>query len=258
MKIVIIGGTGHIGAKLVANLSGQGHESVAASPSLGVNTITGEGLAGALEGASVVVDVSNSPSFDYAAALEFFETSTRNLLAAEEAAGVGHHVALSVVGAKRLPDVGYYRAKSAQEALVEASPIPHSIVHATQLYEFVKAIVQDATDGNTVRVAPALFQPIAADDVAKATGQVAVDSPINGIVEIAGPEQSQLDVFIRRALHAWNDPREVVIDPQARFFGARLSEDTLDALVPRGDAILGETRFDDWLRRPAAAERKAA
>ena len=258
MKIVIIGGTGHIGSKLVADLRRQGHEAVAASPSLGVNTITGQGLAGALDGASVVVDVSNSPSFDYAPAMGFFETSTRNLLAAEEAAGVGHHVALSVVGTERLAEVGYYRAKSAQKALVEASSIPHSVVLATQLFEFVRNIVDDATEGNTVRLAPVLFQPVAADDVARATGRVAVESPLNGVVEVAGPEESQLDVFVRRALNAWNDPREVLIDPQARFFGASLSEDSLDALVPRGHAIIGEIRFDDWLLESAPPQRKAA
>jgi uncharacterized protein YbjT (DUF2867 family) len=255
MKIVIIGGTGRVGSKLVANLSSQGHEAVAASPRLGVNTITGEGLAAALDGASVVVDVSNSPSFDYDTALEFFETSTRNLRAAEEAARVGHHVALSVVGTERLSEIGYFRAKGAQEALVEASSIPYTLVHATQLFEFIKDIVDDATDGNAVRVAPVLFQPVAADDVAKATGRVSVGSPVNGIVEVAGPEQSQLDAFIRRALRAWNDPREVVIDPQARYFGAVLGERTL---VPGDGAILGETRFDDWQSQSTATKRAAA
>jgi uncharacterized protein YbjT (DUF2867 family) len=222
---------------------------------LGVNTITGEGLAAALDGASVVVDVSNSPSFDYDTALEFFETSTRNLRAAEEAARVGHHVALSVVGTERLSEIGYFRAKVAQEALVEASSIPYTLVHATQLFEFIKDIVDDATDGNAVRVAPVLFQPVAADDVAKATGRVSVGSPVNGIVEVAGPEQSQLDAFVRRALRAWNDPREVVIDPQARYFGAVLGERTL---VPGDGAILGETRFDDWLSQSTATKRAAA
>jgi uncharacterized protein YbjT (DUF2867 family) len=255
MKIVIIGGTGRVGSKLVANLSSQGHEAVAASPRLGVNTITGEGLAAALDGASVVVDVSNSPSFDYDTALEFFETSTRNLRAAEEAARVGHHVALSVVGTERLSEIGYFRAKVAQEALVEASSIPYTLVHATQLFEFIKDIVDDATDGNAVRVAPVLFQPVAADDVAKTTGRVSVGSPVNGIVEVAGPEQSQLDAFIRRALRAWNDPREVVIDPQARYFGAVLGERTL---VPGDGAILGETRFDDWQSQSTATKRAAA
>jgi uncharacterized protein YbjT (DUF2867 family) len=258
MKIVIIGGTGRIGSKLVAELSSQGHDAVAASPRLGVNTITGEGVAAALEGASVVVDVSNSPAYDYDTALEFFKNSTRNLSAAEEAAGVGHHVALSVVGARRLPEVGYYRAKSAQEALVEASSVPHSIVYATQLYEFVKDIVQSATEGNTVRVAPVLFQPIAADDVAKATGRVAVASPINGGVEVAGPERSQLEAFIRRALRAWNDPRTVVSDAQAPFYGATLTGDKLDALVPSGEAMFGEISFDDWLDQSNAARRAAA
>lgn len=203
MRIVVIGGSGHVGSSLVANLSGQGHEAVAASPRMGVNTITGEGLAGALEGASVVVDVSNSPSFDYAPALEFFETSTRNLLAAEETAGVGHHVASSVVGTERLSEIGYFRAKIAQEALVKTSSIPYSVIYATQLFEFMRNIVEDATDGKTVRVAPVLFQPIAADDVAKVAGQVSVESAVNGIVEVAGPEQSRLEVFVRRALRAW-------------------------------------------------------
>jgi len=257
MKIVVMGGTGRIGQKLVADLSAQGHEAVAASPRLGVNAVTGEGLSAALEGASVVVDVSNSPKFDYETALEFFEASTRNLLAAEEAADVGHHVALSVVGSERLAEVGYYRAKNAQQALVEASSIPHSIVHATQLYEFIKGIVDDAADGSTVRVAPVLLQPVAAEDVARATSRVAMDPPLNGVVEVAGPERSGLDVFVRRALHAWNDRREVMTDPRAPFFGATLSEDKLDALVPSGQAILGEIRFDDWLRQSAAAQKKA-
>jgi uncharacterized protein YbjT (DUF2867 family) len=258
MKIVVIGGTGRVGSKVVADLSGQGHEALAASPRRGVNSITGEGLAEALDGAAVVVDVSNSPSFDYAPALEFFETSTRNLLKAEEAAGVGHHVALSIVGIGRLPEVGYYRAKVAQEELIEASSIPHSIVHATQLFEFTKGVVDDAADGNTVRLVPALFQPVAAADVARATSHVSTGSPVNGIVEVAGPERSRLDVFIRRALRVWNDPREVLTDPDALFFGARLGADKLDALVPRGEAIIGEVRFDDWLGESADARREAA
>ena len=244
MKIVVIGGTGLIGSKLVTKLSEHGHEAVAASPSLGVNTITGEGLAAALDGASVVVDVSNSPSFEYAAALEFFETSTRNLRAAEEGAGVGHHVALSVVGTELLLESGYFRAKIAQEALIKASPIPYSIVRATQFFEFIQGIADAAADGNTVRVAPVLFQPMAADDVATAVGRVAEGQPANGIVEVAGPDQSTLDAFIQRVLSARNDPRKVLTDPRARYFGAVLSERTL---VPGDGAILGETRFDDWL-----------
>lgn len=242
----MIGGTRLIGSKLVTKLIAHGHEALAASPSLGVNTITGEGLAAALEGAPVVVDVSQSPSFESSTALDFFETSTRNLRAAEEAAGVGHHVALAVVGTERMSESGYFRAKIAQEALIKASPIPYSIVHATQFFEFIKNIAQDATDGNTVRLAPVLFQPIAADDVANVVGQVSVDTPVNGTVEVAGPEQFTLDMLIRRFLGARKDPRDVVTDPQARYFGALLSERTL---VPGDGAILGAIRFDDWLSR---------
>ena len=197
----------------------------------------------------MVVDVSNSPSFEDAAVLEFFETSTRNLLAAEAAAGVGHHVALSVVGTERLSESGYFRAKIAQEKLIKESSIPYSIVHATQFFEFVKSIAEAATDGNTVRLAPVLIQPMAADDVAGAVGRVAVGSPVNGTVEVAGPEQFRLDELVRRGLSARNDPREVIADPHARYFGAELSERTL---VPGDDAILGETRFEDWLSQPAA------
>ncbi|MGH2489396.1 MAG: SDR family oxidoreductase [Candidatus Limnocylindria bacterium] len=255
MKIVVIGGTGLIGSKLVTKLSEHSHEAVPASPSLGVNTVTGEGLAEALDGASVVVDVSNSPSFEYAAALEFFETSTRNLRAAEEAAGVGHHVALSVVGTERLSESGYFRAKIAQEALIKAASIPYSIVHATQFFEFIESIAQAATDGNTIRLAPALIQPMAADDVAMAVDRVSVGTPVNGIVEVAGPEQFHLDMLIRRVLSARNDPREVLTEPQARYFGAVLSERTL---VPGDGAILGETRFGDWLSEAATANQAVA
>ncbi len=244
MKIVVIGGSGLIGSKVVSNLREHGHEAVAASPSSGVNTVTGEGLAEALAGASVVVDVSNSPSFEDAAVLEFFETSTRNLLAAEAAAGVRHHVALSVVGTERLSESGYFRAKIAQEKLIKGSSIPYSIVHATQFFEFIKSIAQAATDGNTVRLAPVLIRPIAADDVATAVGKVSVGSPVNGIVEVAGPQQFRLDELMRRGLSARHDPREVITDPHARYFGAQLSERTL---VPSDDALLGETRFEDWL-----------
>src|SRR5437764_12321421 len=205
MKIVIIGGTGLIGSKLVTKLNEQGHEAVAASPSRGVNTITGEGVAAAMDGASVVVDVSNSPSFEYRAALEFFRTSSRNLLAAEAAAGVGHHVALSVVGTDRLAESGYFRAKIAQEELIKDSSIPYSIVHATQFFEFVKSIADAATDGKTVRLPPALIQPMAADDVASGVARVAVAAPVNGIVEIAGPEQFPLDELVRGVLKADND-----------------------------------------------------
>jgi uncharacterized protein YbjT (DUF2867 family) len=249
VKIVVIGGTGLVGSKLVTMLSEHGHEAVAASPSLGVNTITGEGLAEALDGASVVVDVSNSPSFQYAAALEFFETSTRNLRAAEEAAGVGHHAALSVVGTAFLSESGYVRAKIAQEALIKASPIPYSIVRATQFFESIKKIAEDATYGNTMSLPPVLSQPIAADDVAKALGRVAVGTPVNGVVEVAGPEQFTLDMLIRRCLAARSDSRVVLTDFQARYFGAFVSE---RALVPGDGAILGEIRFDDWLRQAAA------
>ncbi len=247
MKIVAIGGSGLIGSRLVKKLREHGHEAVAASPASGVNTLTGEGLAEALRGASVVVDVSNSPSFEDAAVLRFFETSTRNLLAAEAEAGVGHHVALSVVGTERLSGSGYFRAKIAQEKLIKESSIPYSIVQATQFFEFVKSIADAATDGNKVRLAPVLIQPMAADDVAGAVGSIAVGTPVNGTVEVAGPEQFRLDELIRRALSARNDPREVVADPHARYFGAELSERTL---VPGDDARLGETRFEDWLSQP--------
>jgi uncharacterized protein YbjT (DUF2867 family) len=250
MKIVVIGGSGLIGSKLVTGLDEDGHEVVAASPDSGVNTLTGDGLAEALEGAAVVVDVSNSPSFEDAAVLEFFETSTRNLLAAEAAAGVGHHVALSVVGTERLSESGYFRAKIAQEQLIRDSSIPYSIVHATQFFEFIKSIAAAATDGDTVRLAPVLIQPIAADDVARAVGRVALGAPANRIVEVAGPEQFRLDELIRRGLSARNDPRTVVADPHARYFGAELGERTL---VPGDGARIGETRFEDWLRQPASA-----
>jgi uncharacterized protein YbjT (DUF2867 family) len=248
MKIVVIGGTGLIGSKVVALLTESGHEAVAASPRLGVNTITGEGLAAALDGASVVVDVSNAPSFEDQAVLEFFQTSTRNLLAAEAAAGVGHHLALSVVGTERLGESGYFRGKIAQEALIRDSGIPYSIVHATQFFEFIPGIADDATDGATVRLPPALFQPMAADDVARAVVKVALGSPVNGIVEVAGPEQFRLDDLIRQTLGARHDPRDVVTDPHARYFGAELHVRTL---VPSDGALLSETRFEDWLSHAA-------
>lgn len=249
MKIVVIGGTGLIGSKLVTRLREHGDEAVAASPNTGVNTITGDGLTDALAGASVVVDVSNSPSFEDAPALAFFTTSTRNLLAAEAQARVGHHVALSIVGAERLTESGYIRAKLAQERLIRESSIPFSIVHATQFFEFVKAIAAAGTEGRVVRLAPVLIQPMAADDVAGALERVAVGKPANGIVEVAGPEQFRLTEFIRRGLRTQNDSREIVADPQARYFGAVLSERTL---VPAGDARLGAIRFDEWLSRPLA------
>ncbi|HEY6403675.1 MAG TPA: SDR family oxidoreductase [Blastocatellia bacterium] len=250
MKIVVIGGSGLIGTKLVNRLRQHGHQVVAASPESGVNTITGQGLTEALRGASVVVDVSNSPSFEDAAVLKFFETSTRNLLAAEAETGVGHHVALSVVGTERLSESGYFRAKIAQEKLIKSSSIPYSIVHATQFFEFIKGIADAATNGGAVRLAPALIQPMAADDVASAVGRVAVGSPLNGVVEVAGPAQFRLDELIRRGLGARNDPREVIADPRARYFGAELGERTL---VPGDGARLGETSFEDWLSRQAAA-----
>lgn len=251
MKIVIIGGTGLIGSKLVTRLRAQGHQAVPASPNTGVNTLTGEGLDQVLTGAGVVIDVSNSPSFDDAAVLRFFETSTANLLAAEAAAGTGHHVALSVVGCDRVPESGYLRAKVAQEKLIRDSPIPYSIVRATQFFEFVQRIADEATDGDRVRIPPVLFQPMAAADVADAVCRAALGPPVNGVVEVAGPQQFRFDELIRLGLGARHDPREVVADPHARYFGAELSE---RALVPGAGARLGEIRFEDWLGQ-AAAER---
>jgi uncharacterized protein YbjT (DUF2867 family) len=249
MKVVVIGGTGLIGSKLVSTLREAGHEAVAAAPNTGVDTLTGEGLADALAGASVVVDVSNSPSFDDAAVLAFFETSTRNLLAAEAAAGVGHHVALSVVGTDRLQQSGYFRGKRAQETLIEKGPIPYSIVHATQFFEFVPRMAGDAAGGDTVRFAPVLFQPIAGDDVARAVARVALDPPVNGIVEVAGPEQFRMDEFFRAFLADRDDPRTVVTDPDVRYFGAELDERTL---VPGTGAALGRIRYGDWVRAGSA------
>lgn len=247
MKIVVIGGTGLIGSRLVKKLKDQGHEAVAASPDTGVNTLTGEGLADVLRGTSVVVDVSNSPSLEDAAALSFFETSTRNLLDAEAAARVGHHVALSVVGTDRLTESGYFRAKMAQEKLIASSSIPYTIVHATQFFEFVKSMAAVATDGDKVRVAPVLIQPMAADDVASAVARICVGKPVNGIIEVAGPEQWRLDELIRRGLAARQDPRQVVSDQNARYFGVQLAERTL---LPGKDARLGEARFENWLMQP--------
>src|SRR5437899_1588061 len=248
MKIVVIGGTGLIGSKLVNKLREHGHEAVAAAPNTGVNTLTGEGLAEVLKGASVVVDVSNSPSWEDSAVLKFFETSTRHLLGAEAAEGVGHHVALSIVGTDRLLESGYFRAKIAQENLIKSSSIPYSIVRATQFFEFVKGIADFSTDGNKVRLPSALIQPMAADDVASAVGRIAMGSPVNGTVEVGGPEKFRLDDLVRRGLAARNDPREVVADPHARYYGAELSERTL---VPGDDARLGETRFETWLTQSA-------
>jgi uncharacterized protein YbjT (DUF2867 family) len=254
MKIVIIGGSGLIGSKLVACLREHGHEAVPASPDSGVNTLTGEGLAEVLAGAAVVVDVSNSPSFEDAAVLKFFLTSTANLLAAEATAGVEYHVALSVVGSDRAPDSGYLRAKVAQEKLISASRIPYTIVRSTQFFEFFKRIADEATDGNTVRIAPVPFQPIAADDVAKAVAGAAVAAPVNGIVEIAGPQQFRFDEFIRLGLGARQDPRIVIADPLARYFGMALGE---RSLVPTGEARLGEIRFEDWLGKSAPQPARA-
>ena len=243
MKIVVIGGTGMIGSKLIANLTAQGHEAVPAAPNTGVNTLTGEGLADVLTGASVVVDVSNSPSFEDEAVLNFFKTSTANLLAAEEKAGVGHHVALSIVGAERPPARGYFTAKIAQETLIEKSPIPYSIVHATQFFEFTRAIADEATADGKVRMAPVFYQPMAGDDVAEQVARVATGSPVNGRVEIAGPDRYRMDDFFREALTAWNDPREVVTDPNAHYFGAPLEE---YSLVPLGEATLGKHHYSTW------------
>ena len=248
MKIVVIGGTGLIGTKLVNKLREKGHEAIAAAPNTGVNTLTGEGLAEVLKGASVVVDVSNSPSWDDAAVLNFFETSTRNLLTYEAAAGVGHHVALSVVGTDQLAESGYFRAKIAQEKLIKGSSLPYSIVHATQFFEFLKGLADISSDGNKVRLPHVLFKPMAADDVASGVAAVALDKPINGTVEIGGPEEFRLDDLVRRRLAALKDPREVVADPKALYSGARLSERTL---VPGNKARLGKTSFETWLNQSA-------
>ena len=270
MTIVVIGGTGLIGSKVVGKLRAHGHpgrglvdasdegdqrfwpagvcsdwiDAVAAAPNTGVNTVTGEGLAKVLKGATVVVDVSNSPSWEDNAVMKFFETSTRNLLAHEAAAGVGHHVALSVVGSERLLESGYFRAKIAQENLIKSSSIPYSIVRATQFFEFIKGIADLSTEGNTVRLPSALIQPIAPEDVATAVCRVALGSPLNGTIEIGGPEQFRLYEVVRRDLAARKDPREVVADPQARYYGIKLSDTTL---IPGDDAWLGQTRFETWL-----------
>jgi uncharacterized protein YbjT (DUF2867 family) len=248
MKIVVIGGTGLIGSRLVNKLRQGGHDVVAASPNSGVNTITGEGLAGALAGAQVVVDVANSPSFEDQAALQFFETSGRNLLAAEAAAGVRHHVALSVVGADRVAQSGYLRAKLAQERLIKASKIPFTIVRSTQFFEFMSGIAKDATTGQTVRLSPALLQPIAADDVAAALAEVAVAAPANGTIEVAGPDRLGLDELVRQFLGAKKDARQVVADVHARYFGAELDD---RSLTPGDSPRVGGTRFADWLGRAA-------
>jgi len=246
MKVVVIGGTGLIGSKVVARLGQQGHEAVAASPNSGVNTITGEGLDEVLEGAAVVVDVSNSPSFEADAVMEFFTTSTRHLLAAAQKAGVGHYVAVSVVGTERLSEGAYFRAKVAQEQLITGSPIPYSLVHATQFFEFLDSIAQTSTQDGTVRIAPVRFQPIAADDVADIVSEVAVGTPLNSRMEIAGPDRYRFDELIREFLGDNGDSREVVSDVHAHYFGAELSQ---DSLVPMGDARLGKRHLNDWLRQ---------
>jgi len=250
MKIVVIGGTGLIGSKVVTCLKEEDHEAVAASPDSGVNTLTGEGLSEVLQGASVVVDVSNSPSFEDEAVMDFFTTSTSNLLAAEGAAGVRHHVALSVVGTQRLTESGYFRAKIAQERLIEDSTIPYTLVHATQFFEFVKSIADAATDGDTVRLAHVLIQPIAADDVAAAVCEISQRPPADGVIQVAGPEQFRLDELIQQGLMAKGDPRTVVADSRARYFGAELQERTL---LPTNAVHLGEIRYSDWLAPPATA-----
>ena len=249
MKITVIGGTGLIGSKAVAILRQRGHDVVAASPKSGVNTITGDGLQEALSGAQVVIDLANSPSFEDEAVLKFFQTSGRNLLAAEAAAGVRHHVALSIVGTDR-SDNGYFRAKVAQEKLIEASGIPYTIIRATQFLEFLGGIAAESTDGNTVRLSPGLFQPIAADDIAPIVADVALAAPRNGIIDIAGPERSPFNEIIARYLKAVGDPREVVPDSEARYWGGRVEE---RSLVPLGEARLGRIGLDEWLRRSKAA-----
>jgi uncharacterized protein YbjT (DUF2867 family) len=244
MKIVVIGGTGLIGSKLVEKLREDGHEPLAASPDTGVNTLTGDGLAEALEGAQVVVDVANAPVWDDAAVLDFFQTSSRNILAAEAAAGVKHHVTLSVVGADRLPESGYLRAKLAQEETAKTGSVPYTILRATQFFEFIGRIADSSTEGDTVRLAPVFVQPESADDVAAALAEVAVSEPVNGIVELAGPEQFRLDELARRVLRANNDPRPVTADVHARYFGAELAD---HSLTPGSNARIAPTRFEDWL-----------
>ena len=244
MKIVVIGGTGLIGSQVVKNLTEHGHQAVPAAPNTGVNTLTGEGLDEVLAGADVVVDVSNSPSFADDPVMEFFRTSTTNILAAEKKAGVGHHVALSVVGTDRLQDSGYFRAKQVQEDLIRDSGLPYSIVHATQFFEFVGGIADEATHDDTVRLSDALIQPMASKDVAAAVSRVAAGAPVNTTVEVGGPEQFGVDEFVRTALTFRGDPRQVVTDPQARYWGVLLEKDTL---LPGAGAQLGATRLEEWL-----------
>jgi uncharacterized protein YbjT (DUF2867 family) len=252
MKIVVIGGTGLIGSKVVEKLNQKGHDAIAAAPNTGVNTITGEGLAEALAGAEVVVDVANSPSFDDQAAMDFFQTAGRNLTAAEIAAGVQHHVALSVVGINRLQDSGYFRAKLAQESLIKASPIPYTLIHATQFFEFVRSIAGFSSDGDTVRLPPVLFQPMAAEDVASVIAEVALAEPLNDTIEIAGPDMFTLDEAVRKVLEYDHDPRKVIADPEAPYFGVKVSERTL---VPDAGARLGSTAFDWWLTHVPAPKK---
>jgi uncharacterized protein YbjT (DUF2867 family) len=244
MKIVVIGGTGLIGSKVVEKVRQKGHQAIAAAPNTGVNTITGEGLAEALADAAVVVDVANSPSFEDKAAMDFFQTAGKNLTAAETTAGVRHHVALSVVGTERLQDSGYFRAKLAQEGHIKSSPVPYTLVRATQFFEFIRAVAQSATEGNTVRLSHSLFQPMAADDVATAVADAALAAPVNGTFEIAGPETFHIDAIVATTLKHDNDPRKVVVDPDARYFGIKLDD---QSLVPGPGARLGSTRFDWWL-----------
>ena len=246
MKIVVIGGSGLIGTNVVNRLRQQGHEVIAASPNTGVNTLTGDGLAVALAGAQVVVDVANSPSFEDKAVMEFFQTSGRNLLAAEAAAGVGHHLALSVVGTERLPESGYLRAKMAQENLIKASKIPYTILHSTQFFEFARSIIKEGTDGDAIRLSPALFQPVASDDVAAVLASLAVGPPLNGMVEIAGPEKFPMDKFAQEFLAASNDNRKVTADVHARYFGTELNN---QSLTPGDNPRIGPTRFEAWLNR---------
>jgi uncharacterized protein YbjT (DUF2867 family) len=248
IRIVVIGSSGLIGSKVVTRLRDCGHEIVAASPSTGVNTITGDGLADALAGAQVVVDVTNSPSFDDTAVVKFFDTSGRHLLAAESSAGVGHHIALSVVGIDRTLESGYFRAKMAQENLVKASRIPYTIVRSTQFFEYLGAIAQASTVAQTVRLSPALVQPIAADDVAAFLADIALQAPVNGTIEIAGPERISLDKVVERYLTSKQDARPVVRDPRARYFGLELND---TSLTPGDDPRIGTTRFEDWLRGSA-------
>jgi uncharacterized protein YbjT (DUF2867 family) len=244
MKIVVIGGTGLIGSKVVAKLKQKGHEAIAAAPNTGVNTITGEGLAEALAGAAVVVDVSNSPSFEDAAAMDFFQTSGKNLSAAEIAAGVRHHVALSVVGTERLQDSGYFRAKLAQEEQIKGSPIPYTLIRATQFFEFIRGIAQSATAGGDVRLSHSLFQPMAAEDVASAVADAALAAPVNGMIEVGGPAKFHIDEIVAATLKHDNDPRKVVVDPNAQYFGVKVND---QSLTPGSGARLGPTTFDWWL-----------